>query len=335
MITLYCHSSLETWSPESLKSGIGGSEQAVIYLTKALGKHQEVQVFNSVEKKKDNYTPYFDISSVTETDFLVVWRSPEHILDLKHIVRKKTVLWLHDLLKEIEILPYLYFYDTIVVGSLFHRNQYPNIPDNKIMIVPLGIDLSSINNVSNQERNPWKLCYFSAYDRGLRVLLEDWTKLKLQFPRLELVVGYGWETLDKLAKDRRAFDFFKGYMENLFDQVGVNHLGRVSQEEVLRHMTSSQLLAYPCIWPETSCLVAAQAQACGAVPVTTPLAALDETVQFGYKATTEPVWYEKVIEALTQPDDVEAIRLMMIPSTKKRLSWESIAETWQNSILTV
>lgn len=329
MISLYCGNSTEPWNASNLTQGIGGSEQAAIYLSRVLGK---VQVFNSTEARFINgdvtYLPYEQIGEASQ-DTLIVWRSPENIIKLKDIKAKKKILWLHDLLKEPEVLPFIYFYDLVVVASNFHREQYPNIPDELIKVIPLGIDIPSIEAAASGKRDPWKICYFSAYDRGARVLLEDWTKLKLQFPELTLVIGYGWQTLEKLSGDRQAFDFFKGYMENLFDQEGITHLGRVSQAEVLEHMSTSQLLAYPSIWPETMCLVAAQAQACGAVPVTTPLAALNETVHFGYKKMTEPEWYQAMVEALNSPEDVEFIRSMMIPEIREAYSWEKIGTMWQ------
>ena len=332
MISIYCGNSTEPWNASNLDAGVGGSEQAVIYLSRQLGK---VTVFNSTEEVyidgQVTYKPYEGIGKASQ-ETLIVWRTPEAILNLKEVESKKKILWLHDLLKESEVLPFIYFYDVVIVASKFHRNQYPNIPDNLIKVVPLGIDIPSIVAAEGGERDPWKLCYFSAYDRGARVLLEDWTKLKLQFPELTLVIGYGWQTLDKLAGDRQSYDFFHNYMENLFDQEGVTHLGRVSQKQVLEHMSTSQLLAYPSIWPETMCLVAAQAQACGAVPVTTPLAALNETVQYGWKGVTEPVWYDHMIEALTHPEDVQEIRAMMIPAIRDSLSWESIGKEWQKII---
>ena len=333
-VSIYCGESGEPWGPESLKGGVGGSEQAVIYLAR---QFEDVYVYNGIAKSQtDLNVQYLPCSSISEeeTDALIVWRTPGQILKLSHVKAKKKILWLHDLVDEMELLPFIHHYDLVVLATKFHRSIYPNIPDHKFKIIPLGIDIESISKISLKKRNPWKICYFSAYDRGLRVLLEDWTKLKLTFPKLELVVGYGWETMDRLATDRKAYKFFHGYIESMFNQEGIKHLGRVGQERVLSEMACSQLLAYPSIWPETFCLVAVQAQAMGAVPVTTPLAALSETVNFGYKRITEPEWYEAMVEALAHSDDVEFIRSKMILETRNNYSWESIAKEW-NSILSV
>lgn len=337
MITLYCGESIEHWNSDSLATGIGGSEQAVIYLTRAL--RTRMQVFNDTEKPKTDgdvtYIPFREIEKVEETDDLIIWRRPQAILQLKHVRAKRRILWLHDLIPEIEILPFIHMYDSIVVASHFHKERYPNLPEGLVRIIPLGIDIPSIALDDGITRNPWKICYFSAYDRGLRVLLEDWTQLKLLFPQLELVIGYGWTTMEGLSKDQRELKFARQYLESMFTQEGITHLDRVGQPEVLRHMHESQLLVYPSIWPETFCLVAAQAQACGAVPVTTPLAALDETVRFGYKCMNEPVWMEKMIEALSHPEDVEFIRAEMMNEIRAMYSWDTVAEAWSKSILTV
>jgi glycosyltransferase involved in cell wall biosynthesis len=329
-IAIYCGEGGGSWNPESLKRGTGGSEQAVIYLARAL--KGTVRVFNGVkEPYVDGSVTYLNHSSAGSIQFdsLIVWRTPGMILSIPRMKARRKILWLHDLVDEVEVMPFIHHYDRIVVGSRFHRETYPNIPDEKFEVIPLGLDIPALERIGTPERDPWKICYFSAYDRGLRVLLEDWTRLKLTFPKLELVVGYGWETMDRLAVDRQAYGFFHDLIEHMFDQEGITHLGRVSQEQVLTHMARSQLLAYPSIWPETFCLAALQAQAMGAVPVTTPLAALSETVQYGWKKPNEPEWYQAMVDALSHPGDVEFIRSMMVPATRERYSWKSVAEKWR------
>lgn len=342
MITIYCGKSLEPWGPESLKTGIGGSETAVIHLTNALAHNHHVRVFNDypfegfcfadmASHPNTYWSSYQTIDVQKTTDTLIVWRRPEMILSLSHLKADRKILWLHDLVPELEVLPYIHFYQTIVVSSTFHRDQYPNIPGEKIVVIPLGIDAKAVE-LSTGVRNPYKICSFSAYDRGIVVLLESWTKYKLMFPDLELVVGYGWHVLEKIAARRKDFIWFKDYMEHLFNQEGITHLGRVSQSEVLHHMKESQLWVYPSVWPETFCLTGIQAQASGAVPVTSTYAALKETVTYGFTGDNEKVWSERLIHALKNPQEIEAIREAMVPATLEKYDWGSIAEQWSTII---
>jgi len=342
-IALYCPHSLEPWDAESLKAGIGGSEASAIHLARELAAlGHGVGVFNSVTDSTEiggvDYMPAGLIAggTVSGVDALIVWRYAEAIVaDLKHVKAKKKVLWLHDVVPEKELLPYIYLYDVIAVQTAYHRDLYPSVPKERFAVLPSGFDPAAFTE--GRTRDPWKLAYFSNYDRGLYVLLENWTQLKLTFPELTLTVGYGWDTLERLASQRgpehrASFGWFKGYMENLLGQDGVTHVGRVSQAEVVRHLKEAQLLAYPCTYLETACLVGIQAQAAGAVPCVIPSGALIETVLHGFVAADAEDWMGRMVHALSHPDEVEEMRAEAVPAAYAAFSWPELARRWQEEL---
>ena len=53
--------------------------------------------------------------------------------------------------------------------------------------------------------------------------------------------------------------------------------GSVTQRELAQHLRSCAFLFYPCIYPETFCITAAEAMAAGMKIVSTHLGALEET----------------------------------------------------------
>jgi Glycosyltransferase len=337
-IAFYCPHSLEPWTSRNLKSGIGGSEAAVIHLSREFATlGHSVRIYNSVKAPETlegvEWLPAD--TPIDPVDLLIVWRYPAAIQEeLKGVQATKKVLWMHDMTPEKELLPYMYLYEQIVVQSAFHRAFYPAIPDERISIQPSGIDLGLVEGTF--KRDPWKIVYCSNYDRGLLVLLENWTQLKLSFPRLQLYVLYGWNTMDALAArgDARVqaeYKHFKQYVEDLFDQKGIHHLGRRSHKELLRHLEEAQVLAYPCIYPETLCLTVLQAQAAGAVPVVVPSGALAETVKSGFitkPAVSQQEYLELLAHALQNPDEVAAEREKGAKLMREQYGWPTIAGQW-------
>lgn len=332
-VSIACKHSYEEWSPESLKRGIGGSEQAVIHMADELANlGHTVTVYNSVEKPtvfgQVVYEPIKEMDQLQETDVLIVWRTGADVLEYKHVKREKTYLWLHDMVTEAEIIPFVYFYDKILVLSQFHRKNFPGINDDRFYVTRNGTERLDLSDVVT--RNPFKLVYTSAYDRGLVKLLENWTKLKLRVPEVELHVMYGWAVLDAMHHDE-AYAWFKEYMKNLFDQEGITEYGRLPQSEVIQHLRTAQLFAYPCGYPETSCIAAMQAQMCGAVPVVVPTGALIETVHVGPMAGTIDEWCDHVIRLLEDPSEVDALRELMTYD----FSWSKVASEWDRDLCTM
>ncbi len=86
-------------------------------------------------------------------------------------------------------------------------------------------------------------------------------------------------------------DRLKAVFEPLFTQPGVTHLGRIGHARVAAEYRAAGIWAYPCSFPETSCISAMKAQAAGAIPVVIPSGALRETIHIGFAtkdAYTDP-----------------------------------------------
>lgn len=341
-VDFYCGPSIEHWDGNSLGKGIGGSETSLVHLASRLSENHLVTVYNDCEKEKlvgeVLYYPFnllkFPPESNLECDTLIVWRSPELLTDPRFLggksKAKRKILWLHDLIPEVQLLPFIYLYDKIVVQTKYHRSIYPNVPEEKFEYILSGVDMGQIESVPGVDRDPWQLVYASSYDRGLVKVLTNWTRLKLKFPKLTLKIMYGWNTMRAIAEERKAFEWFKGYMEDLFSQEGVEELGRLPQEEVLAHMAASQLWVYPATWPETACLVGMQSQSVGAVPCVIPAAALRETVLGGFTGANETEWLALLENALEHPEEVEELREMLVPKARKAFDWDTLAFEWES-----
>jgi glycosyltransferase involved in cell wall biosynthesis len=346
----YCGKGIEQWSPKSIKTGCGGSEEAVIYLARELAKLGiRITIYNSCGKDAGIYDGvlYKDYKDYQNEpcDVTIFWRQPQTMTPIiAKANSKKKYFWLHDTVSEQDLLPLLYLVTKFMPLSTFHRNLYPNIPDHKIYLTQNGVELSQFDK--KIKRNPKKIIWTSSYDRGLKELLEVWTMVKMEEPDAELHIYYGWDVMDKIRKKqgREVWTHYltwKDVMIDLMKQEGVYEHGRIGQEKIAEEYLSSGVWAYPTWWPEISCISAMKAQVGGAIPVVIPTAAVSETVNWGFTTNisydhhqqglpekTWDIYAQLVIRALNEKTQ-EKIRPMMMEKSRKLFSWVNVAKQWQ------
>lgn len=347
-ISIICGPGFEKWSPKNVTQGIGGSEEAVIYLSKELAKQgYQVTVYADPQDQMGEYDgvtylPWYDLNVKDEFNILIVWRAVGFV-DTDFTARK-TYLWLHDIpanpsfteerMKKI---------DKIFVLSNFHKSllkmykngQLVDIPEDKIMVTSNGIMPVAINK--KWQRDPHKLVYTSSYDRGLVHLLHMWPNIKKEVPDAHLEIFYGWNLYDIAHANNPARARWKAQMQELMTQEGVKDHGRIGHAELNKEVVTAGVWAYPSSFEEISCISAMRAQALGAVPVVTNYAALKETVQHGVKVnvdiTTESgqLEYQKeLIAMLKDTKRQEEIRKPMMEFAQKEFLWKTVAENWKN-----
>lgn len=95
-IVFYCGASLESWGPETLHKGMGGSEEAIVYLSRELAKlGWQVAVYNDREKPLEQdgvfWLPYHLFNPADEFDAIVAWRNPKFFTQLDIKARVKGV----------------------------------------------------------------------------------------------------------------------------------------------------------------------------------------------------------------------------------------------------
>lgn len=129
------------------------------------------------------------------------------------------------------------------------------------------------------KREPHRAVYSSSPDRGLQTALELWPLVRAEVPDAELHVYYGF---DNLRRGRPADVALAGKLEATAKATaGVVLHGRIPPRELAREFMRSGVWFYPTWFSETSCITAMQAQAAGLVCLTSPIAALNETVPQG------------------------------------------------------
>jgi tetratricopeptide (TPR) repeat protein len=138
-IVIFCGQGYEEWGPHTLDKGMGGSEEAVVYLSRELAKlGYSVFVFSEVPKHiyKDgvDWYPWREIDTRDEFNIFVSWRAPQY---LERVNAKVKLADIHDVLPP-EIMKD-YPDVTYMVKSAYHRSLTPDVPDDKFRIIGNGI----------------------------------------------------------------------------------------------------------------------------------------------------------------------------------------------------
>lgn len=348
-ISIYAGPHYEAWNGHSDKEkGIGGSEGMTIQMARELALlGNDVTVYNECRADDGEifdgvkYVDHNKWQTTEDADVFISLRNPTVFKRLPLITAKKQYLWLHDTTYGMQEKSNFYAPNKVIVLSEYHKEiikQNHGIKDDdQFYITRNALNKNALEyaDKSKVKRQPYKLIYASSYDRGLDHALRMFPAIKKSVPEAELHVFYGWNTFDAMMKMRRNTPTaeymarMKEEIEELLQQDGVVHHGRVSQNELYKEFASSDVWFYPTEFTEISCITAMQAQALGAVPVTTPVAALRETVssKYGVKTTLDQI-QETVIYYLQNRTELEKKRKPMIEWARKEYDINSLAKEW-------
>ena len=291
-IVIWTGPAWETWEPQSLKTGLGGSEIAAIHMSSELARWgHEVAVIGQVSPCEWEGVKFHDYRmfgpGTIGCDVFISSRTLGAVHKLKPDA-KITALWCHDIHVGDDYQGLMRRYDMVLCLSGWAKkvlsNYYNDVPKDKFVLTRNGIDPRLF--LREPKKEGCKAIYSSSPDRGLNHLLNYWPKIRAMRQDAELHVYYGFETWQAMATQRKnsydqsQIDFFKSKLIQLSDQGVVSH-GRVGQAELAKAFLGSSLWLYPTSFLETSCLTAMEAQASGTLAITTKLAALAETVRHG------------------------------------------------------
>jgi len=179
-----------------------------------------------------------------------------------------------------------------------------------------------------------RLWYQSSYDRGVDVILKLWPKIKAKFPDATLDIAYGWNLFDTVFANNPERMAWKKKMVDLMVQDGIKEHGRLGKKELTELRKSCGVWVYPTYFTEIHCIGALEAQKDGLVPVTTTLAALNETVGSGikidgdiYDPDVKEEWLNGLFKIMSD------VKLWELESKKavefaKTHTWEAKARQW-------
>jgi len=138
-IVIFCGQGYEEWGPHTLAKGMGGSEEAIVYLAPELAKlGYNVTVYGEVDERMTvdgvRWVPWKQIDTRDYFNIFISWRAPQY---LESIQAKVKLADLHDVLPEALVKDYPDV--TYFVKTNYHRDLYPKVGDDKFRVIGNGI----------------------------------------------------------------------------------------------------------------------------------------------------------------------------------------------------
>lgn len=336
-VTIYCGEiGLEDWAYPSILTGIGGSEEAVINLSRELTDlGYKVTVYNRCgdmagEYAGVTYLPSYELNPNNIYNIFISWRDP---IPLTVVAAKTRWLWLHDVPQaDTYSEAVIKNIDKIVVLSEYHRSLLPNVPDDKIFISRNGVDLKYFDK--EVERDSKRVIYTSSPERGLETFIEIASKVKAEVPDAKFECYYGWQNLENARGSDKELMVWVSELKSKIKELDIPDFIRLSHKQIVEKMMSSGIWFYPTDFPEISCIAAMKAQIAGAIPICSDYAALSETVFSGNKISfkNDVPDTEKLttilIDYLKNPEKQDAIREKMMSEARDKFSWADVAKDW-------
>lgn len=347
-IAILCGPGFEKWDANSVKTGLGGSEEAVVYMSQELTKlGWKVTVFANPEKPGNfngvEYKVWHDVNPKDEFNALILWRGIGFV-DVEPKA-KFTMVWMHDVPNNPDFTEErVEKVDKIAVLSEYHKSLlrmykdgiFEKMPEKKVFLTSNGIPEI---NVKPWKGNPHRIIYSSSPDRGLQYLLRNWGTIRKEVSDAELHIFYGWDVYDAIHRGNPERERWKKQVMQMMKQDGIVYHGRVGHDALHYEMSKSGIWAYPTDFTEISCITAMKAQKLGAIPVVTDYAALTETVKNGLRVDVDieteegqKEYFDSLIALLKDTKKQEEIREPMMKWAADYFNWSNVAKLWDERL---
>jgi len=337
------------------QGGLGGSESAAIYMSRALATQgARVTIFcktkrPSVDTAGVSYVEagrWPEYARATPHDVCIVQRSASAFA--QRTGARLNMLWCHDLAmgrNDQAFRSVLWNVDKTIVLSTFMREQYKQIhglPNDAFFVSRNGIDLPLFQRLhaTRIERDPKKLIFAARPERGLDVLLSHIMPRLLRLDEALQLSICGYHHGDAAADWNELYEECSRLAGELGSRVA--WLGSLSKRQLYRHYLSAQLYLYPTPSPcapnfrEVSCISAMEAQAAGLPIVTSSIGALPETIsaEAGALVPTSGSlsdYADRFVSAaahLLKDHDAWARASAAGLAKAASLDWQDVARTW-------
>ncbi len=258
---------------EKTRVGVGGSELALFTMCRAWhDRGDEVVLFNNPEAKNESafeqrYIREFDPKE--KRDVLIIFRSP-HTYAIRSVGLK--VWWSCDMFTNVPFAGFNSYVDKIVCLSPYHAKYFKDNYDiDNAIVIDLPIRIEEIQAVSEEKVNG-RFIFSSVPERGLKLLYSVWKKLQKGFGDvISLVITSDYRLWGVSSPSNSLF------IRKFFDFDNVVVLGALRRADYLRELAKSEIMAYPCVYPELFCISCAEAMVAGVYPVTSSFGALGTT----------------------------------------------------------
>ena len=316
-----------------LNNALGGSEKAVVYISRCFPKDYRIFISGDVQPEtieNITYIPLNNLSQLIEnTQFhtVIVSRYISFYEMFKKCSYYQSYIWAHDIhlitygcsLNDTQILDK---WNNSINGCIclteWHKNlfieKYP-ILTNKINIINNGIDIDSFKKINNPKKIKNKFIYTSRPDRGLDELLNLWPQILEKIPDATLSISnYGTFPSELIN------------LKNIIEQHdSITYLGELQVDKLYEETTSSEYWLYPTHWSETSCITALEMLMSQVICLYYPIAGLPYTIdKYGIQVTSNSV----INTIISLTDDQKTQLRQNGKLYAKSCCWKNRANLW-------
>jgi UDP-glucose:(glucosyl)LPS alpha-1,2-glucosyltransferase len=278
------------------------------------------------------------ISEELANEFQII---PSRVRDINQ--EKIRIYWQHDIADDPEVI-HLKDQNS---RNRFHKFVFSSNWQLYDFNIKLGFPLNEKSLVIETPIDPFpkvekqfdkiRLIYFSTPQRGLELLVPVFEALSNKYgDRIHLDVFssykiYGWEDADKN---------YEPLYEKIRNHPNMTYHGFAPQDVLREHLLKAHILAYPCIWLETSCRVLMESMSAGLMCVHPNLAALPDTsggLTSMYQFNDNPnkhanIFYEYVDHAIgiIQTEQAQNYLKFVKAYSDTRFNLEKISGIWKN-----
>ena len=289
------------------KQGLGGSESAVILITKHLQQIGfDVTVFNNCIDAKHSSPGVYDgvryidnreaRSHAEDYDIVISSRSilpfTSNNYPFIHRANCKKILWLHDtfiegdhIMEQLIVsgkIDYIFtlsdWHSTYILNATHGPKRNFEVLKKKVFQTRNGA-VCHIPEVDLSKKDPNHFVYNSSATKGMIPLLEDiWPEIKKHLPEARLTVIGGYyrfrEGAEPDAQESTVAQLSK--RQDLKD-LGITFTGVIPQYEIAKILANAWMMLYPGAFPETFGISTLESLLYKTPLVTTRFGALEET----------------------------------------------------------
>lgn len=325
--------SATVWGDDPKQIGVGGAELALITMCETWHKRGfDVTLYNnprSPEKSVFQQRAIAEFEPSDNRDILVVFRSPNE----KAVPAKgMKVWWSTDQHTVGNFKHFSEFVDKIVCISPYHSEYFKSrygIENSIVIDLPVRLyDYShlTVHKIKN------RFLFSSVPDRGLNNLYRMWSAVQREVPDASLIITSDyrlWGTGAPMNERHRV---------NWLNTGNVEFVGAVKREELIKYQLTSEIMLYPCTYEELFCIAVAEAQACGVLPITTNIGALQTTNMYkripvdANDPRNDKLFIDAVVETLSDMAKLREDSMDIYHKSVDRFHPDKISDLWEKVV---
>ncbi len=204
------------------------------------------------------------------------------------------------------------------------------------IVIDLPVREWDYDEVSLDNKLPYRLLYSSVPQRGLDLLANYWGEIIEREPNANIVITSDyrlWGTQMALDSQNRAM-----WLQYRKNPGSVIYYGALRRIDFVREQQAAQILAYPCVYNELFCISCSEAQWNGVYPVTSSVGAL-KTTNMGKVIDSDPhspefraEFIDTIVDLLQSPFKLRKLQIDVMEKARERFNIKRILQEWSEKV---